>query len=102
MLRLNQNQDTTILIITKARAMDIEDTMAREMPRLNPNLDIIITIIRARAMDIEDTIMERGRLNQNQATIIITIARDIAMDITMVIMDELVKMFQQLRQSSEF
>merc|ERR1712080_230840 len=88
------NQDIIILITTRARGMDIEDTMARERP--NPNLVTIITITRARDTDTEATITARGmpRLNPNLVTIITTIARDITMDMAIVIMDELIKKFQ--------
>merc|ERR1711953_782536 len=92
--RLNQNQDT-IITITKDMAMDIEDivdTMARE--RLSQNQDTIITITRDMATDIEDMVdtMARERLRPKQGTMDITITTTKDMD--MVIMDELVSKAQ--------
>ena len=86
--------------------MDI--TMARERRRLNQNqVTMGITITRDILMDTEDMVdttmaRETQRLNQNQATITITITRAILMAMAMVIMDELIRKFQQFRQSVEF
>merc|ERR1712072_1282557 len=90
----------------------VDTTMARETQRLNQNqatMGITITITRGVLMvmeDMVDTTMARGtqRLNQNQATmgITITITRGVLMDMAIVIMAELIRKFQQFRQSVEF
>merc|ERR1739840_75987 len=71
--------------ITRVKDEVMVTTMAREMPRLNPNQDTMAITI-TRDMDIEVMVVttmarEMPRLNPNQDTMVITITRD--MDIEM-------------------